>query len=280
MACSTRPAVRSYLNFIEEYTGQKITQDEWHKIRDLANPDGSSKAKAEDNWRIVGIAVFDGTPVDFPITKAYPSEWVAELAADEGYMRPDVIDEPTAAAVLEQLAQDTDRDVRVAIAHKNIATEEALQRLSNETNTSRAELMKIMSDGDWLVDNLSNLTSTSAQGDENSYLDDVQVRKMNDAEYVAALLDSSILREHLDNEWVPNGDELSRRYVDLMNNVKENPPTQGTVNAIEYLAKNGIKETLEKVRERETSTEDKKPKNEFDPFDPSHGAPLDGEDRS
>ena len=46
MACSTRPAVRSYLNFIEEYTGQKITQDEWHKIRDLANPDGSSKAKA------------------------------------------------------------------------------------------------------------------------------------------------------------------------------------------------------------------------------------------
>lgn len=191
MACSTRPAVRSYLNFIEEYTGEKITQDEWHKIRDLADTDGSSKAKAGDNWRIVGVAVFDGTPVDFPIAKAYPSAQDAEIAADEG----------------------------------------------------AGEL----SDGDWLVDDLSDLTS--AQGDQNSYLEDVQVRRMNDGEYAAALLDSSILREHLDNEWEPNGDELSRRYVDLANNVKENPPTQGTVQAIEYLATNGIKETLESVRE-------------------------------
>ncbi len=191
MACSTRPAVRSYLNFIEEHTGEKITQDEWHKIRDLADTNGSSKAKAGDNWRIVGVAVFDGTPVDFPVSKAYPSAQDAEIAADEG------ADE--------------------------------------------------LSDGDWLVDDLSDLTS--AQGDQNSYLEDVQVRKMNDGEYAAALLDSSILREHLDNEWEPNGDELSKRYVDLANNVKENPPTQGTVQAIEYLATNGIKETLESVRE-------------------------------
>ena len=191
MACSTRPAVRSYLNFIEEYTGEKITQDEWHKIRDLADTDGSSKAKAGDNWRIVGVAVFDGTPVDFPIAKAYPSAQDAEIAANDG-------------------------------------TDE-------------------LSDGDWLVDDLSDLTS--AQGDQNSYLEDVQVRRMNDGEYAAALLDSSILREHLDNEWEPNGDELSRRYVDLANNVNENPPTQGTVQAIEYLATNGIKETLKMVRE-------------------------------
>lgn len=193
MACSTRPAVRQYLNFIEEYLGETITQDEWHKIRDLANEDGPSKGKAGDNWRVVGVAVFDGTPVDFPIAKAYSSAQEAEIAADDG------ADE--------------------------------------------------LSDGDWLVNDLSELTSL--QGDQNTYLEDVQVRKMNDAEYAAALLDSFILRDHLDNEWEPNGDELSRRYVDLANSVKENPPTQGTVNAIEYLAVNGIHETLEEVRDQD-----------------------------
>lgn len=198
MSCSTRPAVRSYLNFIEEYLGETITQNEWHQIRWLAeieDADGflNAKARAEDNWRVVGVAVFDGTPVDFPIAKAYPSAQDAEIAADEG----------------------------------------------------TGEL----TDGDWLVNDLSELTS--AEGNENTYLEDVQVRKMNDAEYAAALLDSSILREHLDNEWEPNGDELSRRYVDLANSVKEHPPTQGTVKAIEYLAVNGVKETLENLRAQE-----------------------------
>jgi len=260
MACSTRPAVRQYLNFIEGILPEGhgyITQDEWHKISNLANPDGPSKGKAGDNWRVVGVAVFDGTPVNFPIAKAYSSPAEAAIAAGDG------IDE--------------------------------------------------LSDGDWLVDDLSDLTS--AQGDQNSYLEDVQVRKMNDAEYAAALLDSSLLRDQLDNEWEPEGDYLSERYVDLVNSVKENPPTQGTVNAIEYLAVNGVQSTLDQIRDQEMlqwyekekkrrvaqediahcsgcfkrhdpekcphkGVVDREPKDNFDPFDPSHGAPLDGEDRS
>lgn len=67
---------------------------------------------------------------------------------------------------------------------------------------------------------------------------------------------------------------------EMMDETAENAPTRGTVNALNYLVANGFQETLDKMNEREASTEVKEPKNEFDPFDPSHSAPLDGVDRS
>ncbi len=70
---------------------------------------------------------------------------------------------------------------------------------------------------------------------------------------------------------------------EMMDETAENSPTRGTVNALNYLMTNGFQETLDKVNEREaeeSGVEIKEPKDEFDPFDPSHSAPLDGVDRS
>lgn len=39
MACSTRPGPQAYLTFIEEVTGHKITQAEWHEMREMAQED-------------------------------------------------------------------------------------------------------------------------------------------------------------------------------------------------------------------------------------------------
>jgi hypothetical protein len=68
---------------------------------------------------------------------------------------------------------------------------------------------------------------------------------------------------------------------EMMDETAENAPTRGTVNALNYLITNGFQETLDKVNERESNPNvDSAPKDTFDPFDPSHSAPLDGVDRS
>lgn len=68
---------------------------------------------------------------------------------------------------------------------------------------------------------------------------------------------------------------------EMMDETAENAPTRGTVNALNYLITNGFQETLDKVNERELNPNvDSAPKDTFDPFDPSHSAPLDGVDRS
>jgi hypothetical protein len=88
MSCSTRPSPQALIYFVDKQCGTKITQDDWHSLRTLAensDPDWAKSRRVATESEIIGavnslasaVADENGANIDIEGERHYIDDWVS-----------------------------------------------------------------------------------------------------------------------------------------------------------------------------------------------------------